>query len=247
MPSDVTGVSVLRDRERAAFEFQPGPVFTDLLLADEINRAPAKTQSALLEAMQERQVTVDGDDAPAGAAVHRVRDAEPGRVRGHVPAARGAARPLPAQDRRAAIPTREAELRRCSRATRTGSTPSADATPRRRRCSTRRALRALRGAVDDVRVAPEVRAYIAADRARHARGRRRSRSAARRARPSRCSARRARPPLLDGRDFVTPDDVKALAPAVLRHRVRVAPELEVEGRSADDVLPALLTRVPAPQ
>src|SRR3954466_11522062 len=65
MPSDVTGVNVLRDPSRG-FEFQPGPVFTDLLLCDEINRAPAKTQSALLEAMAERQVTVDGVARPLG-------------------------------------------------------------------------------------------------------------------------------------------------------------------------------------
>ena len=65
MPSDVTGVNVLRDPARG-FEFQPGPVFTDLLLGDEINRAPAKTQSALLEAMAERQVTVDGVSRPLG-------------------------------------------------------------------------------------------------------------------------------------------------------------------------------------
>src|SRR3954469_9559271 len=65
MPSDVTGVNVLRDPAKG-FEFQPGPVFTDLLLGDEINRAPAKTQSALLEAMAERQVTVDGVSRPLG-------------------------------------------------------------------------------------------------------------------------------------------------------------------------------------
>src|SRR5438874_11147814 len=66
MPSDVTGVSMLRDPARG-FEFQPGPVFTDVLLADEINRAPAKTQAALLEAMAERQVTVDGTSRPLDA------------------------------------------------------------------------------------------------------------------------------------------------------------------------------------
>jgi MoxR-like ATPase len=67
MPSDVTGVNVLREPAKG-FEFQPGPIFTDLLLGDEINRAPAKTQSALLEAMAERQVTVDGRSRPLGAA-----------------------------------------------------------------------------------------------------------------------------------------------------------------------------------
>ena len=97
MPADITGISILRDGGRNT-EFHEGPIFTDLLLADEINRAPAKTQAALLEAMQERQVTNDGVSRPLRRAVHRVRDAEPGGIRGHVPAARSAARPLPAQD-----------------------------------------------------------------------------------------------------------------------------------------------------
>ena len=95
MPSDVTGSSIYNQRE-ADFEFRPGPIFANLLLADEINRAPPKTQAALLEAMQERQVTLRGRRRARSAAVPRARDAEPDRVRGHLPAARGAARPLPA-------------------------------------------------------------------------------------------------------------------------------------------------------
>ena len=94
MPSDVTGSSIWNQRD-GDFEFRPGPIFTNLLLADEINRAPPKTQAALLEAMQERQATIEGDDASVRAAVPRDRDAEPDRVRGDVPAPRGAARPLP--------------------------------------------------------------------------------------------------------------------------------------------------------
>ena len=95
LPSDVTGSYVFDQRTRE-FVFRPGPVFTGLLLADEINRTPPKTQAALLEAMQERQVTVEGDDVPAGRAVPRARHRQPDRVRGHVPAAGGPARPLPA-------------------------------------------------------------------------------------------------------------------------------------------------------
>ena len=94
MPSDVTGSSIWNQRD-GDFEFRPGPIFTNLLLADEINRAPPKTQAALLEAMQERQVTIEGVTHAARAALPRHRDAEPDRVRGHVPAPRGAARPLP--------------------------------------------------------------------------------------------------------------------------------------------------------
>ena len=93
LPSDVTGVSVF-DQRTSEFAFRPGPVFANLVLADEINRASPRTQSALLECMQERQVTVDGVARPARGAVLRDRDAEPDRAGRHVPAARGAARPL---------------------------------------------------------------------------------------------------------------------------------------------------------
>ena len=92
-PTDVTGLSVYNQKERE-FEFQPGPVFTNILLVDEINRAMPKTQSALLEAMAERQITVDGESQAASLAVPDPRDREPTRPRGRVPAPRGAARPL---------------------------------------------------------------------------------------------------------------------------------------------------------
>ena len=94
LPSDVTGVSVW-NRGTDEFEFRPGGVFANVVLADEINRASPKTQSALLEAMEERQVTVDAHTYPLPAPVHGDRDPEPDRARGHLPAARGAARPVP--------------------------------------------------------------------------------------------------------------------------------------------------------
>ena len=87
MPGDVTG-SLVYDARNAKFEFREGPVFTNLLLADEINRTPPKTQASLLEAMEERQVTVDGVATAAAITVPRCRDAEPGRVRRHLLAAR---------------------------------------------------------------------------------------------------------------------------------------------------------------
>ena len=98
MPGDVTG-SLAYDPRSGDFAFREGPVFTNILLADEINRTPPKTQSALLEAMEERQVSADGVTRPAARPVHGGRDPEPDRVRGHVRAARGAARPLPAEAR----------------------------------------------------------------------------------------------------------------------------------------------------
>jgi len=243
MPSDVTGVNVLRDPARG-FEFQPGPVFTDLLLGDEINRAPAKTQSALLEAMAERQVTVDGVSRPLGEAFTVFATQNPVEHEGTYP--------LPeAQLDRFLVktvmpyPSREAELELLARydagfdAERLvdADMPAALSVTE---------VMALRTLTDGVRVAAEVRSYIA-DVTRSTREERMlTLGASPRATVALFRAARATA-VLEGRDFVTPDDVKIVAPAVLRHRVALAPELEVEGRSTDDVLSALLARVKVPE
>ena len=100
LPSDITGVTVY-DQAHGQFSFHPGPLFHSLVLADEINRASPKTQSALLEVMEEGHVTVDGKTHEVAPAVHGDRDPEPDRAGGHLPAARGAARPVPhAHERR---------------------------------------------------------------------------------------------------------------------------------------------------
>ena len=243
MPSDVTGVNVLRDPARG-FEFQPGPIFTDLLLGDEINRAPAKTQSALLEAMAERQVTVDGVSRGLGEAFTVFATQNPVEHEGTYP--------LPeAQLDRFLVktvmpyPSREAELELLTRyengfdAERLGD---ADLAPALRP----EEVAALRRLVDGVRVTPEVRAYVA-DIARATREERMlALGASPRATVSLFRAARAAA-VLEGRDFATPDDVKGIAPAVLRHRIVLAPELEVEGRTPDDLLAALLGRVRAPE
>ena len=243
MPADVTGTSIIRDAARG-FEFRAGPVFTDVLLADEINRAPAKTQAALLEAMAERQVTVDGTAHPLGDLFTVFATQNPVEYEGTFPL------PEAQLDRfllkiRIGYPAKEAELKMLDAyAAGFDAERTADATPApvldEAQC------RALRRAVDDVRVAPEVREYVASivratrdDPALTLGGSPRASVALFRA--SRAAA------LLAGRDFVTPDDVKDYALAVLRHRVLVAPELEVEGRTADDVLLATLGRVKAPQ
>ena len=114
LPADLTG-SFLYDQRKAEFEFRRGPLFTGLLLADEINRTPPKTQSALLEAMQERQVTVEGETFLAAGAVPRARHRQPDRVRGHLPAARGAAGPVPAAGE-LRLPDRRRGVRRRRRA-----------------------------------------------------------------------------------------------------------------------------------
>ena len=97
MPGDITGSMVIDSRQAGELTFREGPVFTNLLLADEINRTPPKTQSALLEAMEEGQVSVDGVSHKVPGAVPGRRHPEPDRVRRHLPAARGPARPVPAQ------------------------------------------------------------------------------------------------------------------------------------------------------
>jgi MoxR-like ATPase len=265
MPSDITGISVLRDaspragQAYAAFEFHPGPVFTDLLLADEINRAPAKTQAALLEAMQERQVTVEGTSRPLGELFTVFATQNPVEYEGTYPL------PEAQLDRfllkiRVPYPALEAELEMLARYAggfdpeRPGGVRAGDgsgslgagASAMDAPVLDASSLAALRGAVDGVRVAPEVREYIAAlvratrdDAGLTLGGSPRATVAL--FRVARAAA------LLAGRDFVTPDDVKDFAPPVLRHRVTVAPELEVEGRSADDVLQGIFARVRAPQ
>jgi len=243
MPSDVTGLSMLRDSSRG-FEFQPGPIFTDVLLADEINRAPAKTQAALLEGMAERQVTVDGRTRPLESLFTVFATQNPVEHEGTYP--------LPeAQLDRFLIktimgyPSVEAELEMLAH-------HEAGFDPERVGDITippvvgDGAARELRALVDGVKVAPEIREYIAAI----TRATRTEASIALGASPRASVAlmRAARAgAVLEGRDYVVPDDVKSRVASVLRHRVTLAPELEVEGRTPDDVLTALVSRVPAPQ
>jgi MoxR-like ATPase len=242
MPSDVTGINVLRDPSRG-FEFQPGPIFTDLLLGDEINRAPAKTQSALLEAMAERQVTVDGVSRPLGGAFTVFATQNPVEHEGTYP--------LPeAQLDRFLVktvmpyPSREAELELLERYEGGFDAERLDDSSMPAALAAADAL-AVRGLVDGVRVAPDERVYIA-DITRSTREERMlALGASPRATVALFRAARAAA-VLEGRDYATPDDVKAIAPAVLRHRITLAPELEVEGRSTDDILTAILSRVVAP-
>ena len=115
MPSDITGTDILQedpDTGRRQFEFLKGPIFANMLLADEINRTPPKTQAALLQAMQEQQVTGRRPHAGAARAVLRARDAEPDRAGGHLSAARGAARPLHVHGHRR-LPERAKRSWRC--------------------------------------------------------------------------------------------------------------------------------------
>jgi MoxR-like ATPase len=243
MPSDITGVSMLRDPAKG-FEFHPGPVFTALLLGDEINRAPAKTQAALLEAMAERQVTVDGVSHALDPLFTVFATQNPVEHEGTYP--------LPeAQLDRFLLktvmgyPSLEAERDMLGRHE-AGFDPerSGDAlVPSVMSAGDALALRSL---ADGVRVAPEVLDYVTAISRATRDESALSLGASPRATVALMRAARAAA-VMEGRTYVTPDDVKRRAHAALRHRITLTPELEVEGRSADDVLSAILLRVEAPK
>ena len=243
MPTDLIGVNVL-DELRREFSFHPGPLFTDLLLADEINRAPAKTQAALLEAMQERQVTVDGQTRPLPAGFTVFATQNPVEYEGTYP--------LPeAQLDRFLLkivigyPGAEAERAILDRYVDGFSADRADTYGIKPVLSSGELIR-LREAVATVHVEPTVRDYVT----RIVRSTREEPSLALGASPragvALFLAARAEA-FLSGRDFVTPDDVKALALPVLRHRVVLTPEAEVEGQTVDERLGGLLGTVPAPR
>ncbi len=209
------------------------------LLVDEINRASPKTQSALLEAMQETQVTVDGETHALERPFLVDRDAEPDRVRGHVPAARGAARPVRGADvdRLPAARGRGADARRAD--------DRAAARPARAGRAPRRARRGDRGGARGLRRGERqpLRRRPAPPHARRTAG---SRSARARARGSRSCASRRPARSSSGRDFVVPDDVQALAVPVLAHRLILAPEARATGVTAEEVVSEALEATPAP-
>jgi MoxR-like ATPase len=243
MPADVTGISMYRENTRE-FEFQAGPIFTDILLADEINRAPAKTQAALLEAMAERQVTVDGKSRPLDANFTVLATQNPVEHEGTFPL------PEAQLDRFLlkvvmSYPSLDAELAMLEL-----HEKGFDPEQHRRGEEMPAAIAAgqvseLRRLADQVKIAPEVRGYIAAITRATREDPSLSLGASPRATVALMRVARAGA-IIEGRDFVTPDDVKARALSALRHRVTLAPEVEVEGRGADDVITALLTRIPTP-
>jgi len=243
MPTDLLGVNVL-DERRSDFVFRPGPVFTDLLLADEINRAPAKTQAALLEAMQERQVTVDGETRRLAPAFTVLATQNPVEFEGTYPLPEAQLDRFllkiridyPGHDDEAAILDRYADGFDAERSETFRIQPVVDA----------EGLAALRRQVTAVHVEPAVRRYITrivrATRDQPAF----SLGASPRAGVALFLATRARA-VLEGRDFATPDDAKALAPAVLRHRVLLTPEAEVEGQGPDAWVGAVLDSIEVPE
>jgi MoxR-like ATPase len=243
MPSDVVG-HTLFDAATARFVTRQGPVFTHLLLADEINRAPAKTQSALLEAMQEKQVTLEGNSLPCRARSWSWRP----RIRSN----RKALTRLPeAQlDRflfkiRIDYPSEEEEVALTRQVTRakTGGDLDVEAVATLIQPATVVGLQQWTAhVVVDERVVAYAVAIVRASRETPGL----ASGAGPRGPIALVRAARARA-LMAGRGFATPDDIKAVALPALRHRVTPAAEAEIEGLSADDVLRALLERVPAPR
>ena len=241
MPADITGVTLLTGARD--FTFRPGPIFADLVLADEINRAPAKTQAALLEAMQERTVTVDGTGYTLSATFTVFATQNPVEFEGTYPL------PEAELDRfmmkvLVGYPDAVHEQGILAR-TVAGFEADRPATYGVTRVTDAAGLERLRAAVEAVRVESQIAAYITgivrATRAAASL----TLGASPRAGVSLLKAARGAA-LLDGRDYVIPDDVKQLAPAVLRHRVSVAPELELEGVTPDVALKAILDKTEVP-
>jgi MoxR-like ATPase len=243
MPGDVTGSAVF-DSRTAEFSFREGPVFTNLLLADEINRTPPKTQASLLEAMEERQVTVDGLPRPLPDVFLVAATQNPVEFEGTYPLPEAQldrfllklVLPLPGRDEEIGILERHAGGFDPRDLTAAGVRPVAGAAD----------LLAARAATRRVTVSREVLGYIA-DLARATRV---SPALALGVSPRGATAllNTARSwAWLAGREYVTPDDVQALAKPTLRHRVRLRAEAEMEGGTADGVLDSVLGAVPVPR
>ena len=242
MPSDITGISLLTGQSQ--FSFRPGPIFGDLVLGDEINRAPAKTQAALLEAMQERSVTVDGVSHPLSDSFTVFATQNPIEFEGTYPL------PEAELDRFFVkvildYPAEETERGLLGRVL-DGFEADSPASYGVSRVMDAAGLAALRQSVRGVRAEPSIVAYITAIVRATRSAPALTLGASPRASVALLKAAQAAA-LMDGRPFVIPDDVKALAPAVLRHRVAVAPELELEGVTADAALGALLDKVEVPR
>ena len=242
MPGDVTG-SLVYDARTAAFAFRPGPVFTNLLLADEINRTPPKTQAALLEAMEERQVSVDGEPRPLPdpfivaatqnpieyEGTYQLPEAQLDRfllkLNVTLPSARFRDRhPRPA---RARLRSRAI----CPRSSRWPGPPSWR--PVAKRCAQVLIADEVLGYIVDIvgatRSSPALQLGVSPRGATALLGTARSWA------------------WLSGRNYVTPDDVKAMARPTLRHRVMLRPEAELEGATPDGVLDGILASVPVPR
>jgi len=233
LPSDITGTYVL---QAGTFALREGPIFAQVILADEVNRAPAKTQSALLEAMQERQVTIEGQTRPLEPPFFVLATQNPIEHEGTYPL------PEAQVDRflcklkmgYPSPPDEKEMLRRYA---------SSDAALQTRRVLEPGTILRLQELADSVHVEDELLDYVIALAQFTRTHRRVALGASPRAALQLVHASKARA-LLGGRDFVLPDDVKYLGPSVLSHRVMLSADAELEGMSADAVVREALERVP---
>lgn len=243
MPGDVTG-SLIYDGNTAKFDFRPGPVFTNLLLADEINRTPPKTQSSLLEAMEERQVSTDGVTRLLPDPFMVIATQNPVEYEGTYPLpeaqldrfALKLVLPLPERNEEVEVLRRHSEDFNPRDLESAGVRPVANADD----------LSAARSEVARVQVRPEVLGYVVDI----ARATRTSPSLSLGVSPRGATMLLATARAwawLSGRMYVTPDDVKALAIPTLRHRIQLRPEAELEGVTPEGVLGTVLNSVPVPR
>jgi MoxR-like ATPase len=238
MPSDVTGSSVF-DQRRTEFTFLPGPIFTNILLADEINRAPPKTQAALLEAMQEHQVTIEGETRPLDRPFIVLATQNPIEYEGTYPL------PEAQLDRflvriGVGYPSREHEIEMLARRIERGDdelelNPVVDAAT----------LVAMQRALEQVHVADAIEGYIVDLVAATRTSKRLAVGASPRGSLALLKLSRAKAALA-GRDFVVPEDVKAVAVPALAHRLMLRPELWVQRVRAEDIVEEALETVPTP-
>ena len=238
MPSDVTGSSIYNQR-LGDFEFRPGPVFTNLLLGDEINRSPPKTQAALLEAMQERQVTTDGVTRPLERPFLVVATQNPIEFEGTYPL------PEAQLDRfllrlSVGYPSAEAEWRMLERRLERAA-DEVELVP----VATPADVLAMQRAIEQVHVASSIGRYIVELVSATRTSPRVQVGSSPRGSLALLKVARAKAALA-GRDFVTPEDVKAVAVPTLAHRLILRPELWVRRVRTEDVVAELLEQVPTP-
>ncbi|HUV47874.1 MAG: MoxR family ATPase [Actinomycetes bacterium] len=243
MPGDVTG-SLVYDARTAEFTFRPGPAFTNLLLADEINRTPPKTQAALLEAMEERQISIDGVPRPLPHPFLVAATQNPVEYEGTYPLPEAQldrfllklTMPIPDRADEIDVVTRHAAGFDPQDLDAAGLRPVADVA----------ALDAARQSVSAVTVSPEIASYVVD----LARATRQVASVQLGVSPRGSTALLATARAwawLSARDFVTPDDVKVIAKPTWRHRLQLRAEAQLEGTSTDGVLDSVLSSVPVPR
>ncbi len=243
MPSDVTGGNIFNQKEDR-FVFMPGPVFTQVLLADEVNRAPAKTQSSLLEAMQERSVTTDGLTRPLPDPFLVIATQNPVENQGTYPLPEAqldrfllklnVSHPSPAEEQQV--------LRQYLAGFDPGALESVGLTA----MANPQSIVDMQRLVASIRVSEEVVGYITDVVHRTRNHSSIYLGASPRASIGMMMAARANA-ASRGRDFVTPDDIKEFAPSVLRHRLLLHPDAELEGISPDDCIESILREAPVPR